>query len=642
MRLLYSSLLLAQILALTVQAQTSRSLEKEQAIWAQLHLVAPGAVEGFKQATELLDKQDYQQASNLYQQVVDAAPQFDPALRRLGFCLISLGDVENGVKLLEKAVQINHSAENLSSLAQHLAFPGKGTEPTREVRERALGLALEADQKNRNEDFSYPALVAELALRLDRKKEFREATLRLVLQYPDEMVTHYFSAIRAAIDEEWTAAEDEIKKAEQLGLAPEVVKEFLDSGIHSRATVWRYAHHTLYLVAAWCGGLLLLFILGKTLSTLTLRSIERKADPNATVTSREQVLRRTYGKLINLAGLYYYVSLPIVILLVVALAGSVIYGFLMLGRIPVKLTVMLVIGTLVTVFRMIESLFIKVKAEDPGRSLTRDEAPGVWTLTEQVASDVGTRPIDEIRITPGTEFAVYERGSRREKSQDKAQRILILGTGVLNGFRENPFRAVLAHEYGHFAHRDTAGGDVAMRVNSDIMKFAQAMIQSGQAVWWNLAFHFLRLYHFLFRRIGHGASRLQEVLADRMAALKYGAESFEEGLRHVIRRSVEFEHAAHREINEAVSSGRALQNLYDLRMERESSVEEEISKALSRRTSEDDTHPGPMDRFLLVRQVRSQATLATTGMVWDLFTNREDLTNEMSGWVNRQVSRSVT
>ncbi|NJK96777.1 MAG: hypothetical protein HC905_19330 [Bacteroidales bacterium] len=45
-----------------------------------------------------------------------------------------------------------------------------------------------------------------------------------------------------------------------------------------------------------------------------------------------------------------------------------------------------------------------------------------------------TRPIDEIRITPTTDLAVYERGSRKEKYNDQAQRILILGIGVFKRF----------------------------------------------------------------------------------------------------------------------------------------------------------------------------------------------------------------
>jgi len=63
----------------------------------------------------------------------------------------------------------------------------------------------------------------------------------------------------------------------------------------------------------------------------------------------------------------------------------------------------------------------------------------------------------------------------------------------------------------------------------------------------NAAFHFPRVYNFIFRRISHGATRLQEILADRVAAQIYGAPAFEGGLRHVIRRSLEFEAAARTE-----------------------------------------------------------------------------------------------
>jgi hypothetical protein len=230
--------------------------------------------------------------------------------------------------------------------------------------------------------------------------------------------------------------------------------------------------------------------------------------------------------------------------LIIIVAASITYAFVMAGRIPIKLVAVLAIGALVTIYTMVRSLFIKVDDADPGRSLNYDEAPGLWDLTRTVAAAVNTRPVDEIRITPGTDLAVYEKGTWRERSQDKAQRILILGTGVLNDFRQNGFRAVLAHEYGHFTNRDTAGGDIAIRVNTDMMKFAYAMIANEQASWWNVAFQFLRVYHFIFRRLSHGATRLQEVLADRVAALNYGPQAFEEGLTHVVRKSVEFHHLA--------------------------------------------------------------------------------------------------
>ena len=309
----------------------------------------------------------------------------------------------------------------------------------------------------------------------------------------------------------------------------------------------------------------------------------------------------------------------------------------MLGRIPIKLVLIIGIGALLTVFQMLRSLLIKIDNEDPGRSLSEEEAPGLWDLTRKVAESVGTRPVDEIRITPGTDLAVYEKGNYRERSQDKARRILILGVGVLNDFEQTGFRAVLAHEYGHFSHRDTAGGDIALRVNADMMKFANAMIVSGQAVWWNIAFQFLRVYHFLFRRISHGATRLQEVLADRVAASKFGAGAFEQGLTHVVRKSVEFNFVAMKEINESSDSRRALQNLYELRVVGNPDLEEEIESSLNRETSEDDTHPSPRDRFRFTSRIVVATEEPISGVVWELFRDRDALTNEMTSQIQSEL-----
>ena len=258
-------------------------------------------------------------------------------------------------------------------------------------------------------------------------------------------------------------------------------------------------------------------------------------------------------------------------------------------------------------------------------------------MTREVARAVGTRPVDEIRITPATEMAVYERGSFRERAQDRGHRVLVLGIANLNGFELNAFRAVLAHEYGHFRHRDTAGGDVALRVNNDILKFALALAHSGQAVWYNLAFQFLRVYHFIFRRISHGATRLQEVMADRVAAINYSPQAFEEGLRHVIRRQIEFEDVAHWEINDAIKSRRALQNLYELPVSNEICIEEKLNEAIVRQTSEDDTHPAPAERFRLASRVTFTGELPPSRMVWELFADRAALTDEMSALINRLV-----
>ena len=57
------------------------------------------------------------------------------------------------------------------------------------------------------------------------------------------------------------------------------------------------------------------------------------------------------------------------------------------------------------------------------------------------------------------------------KVRDKAKRVLILGTQAIDKMDQAAFRAVLAHEYGHFQNRDTAGGDISMRVNASMNAF---------------------------------------------------------------------------------------------------------------------------------------------------------------------------
>jgi Zn-dependent protease with chaperone function len=261
----------------------------------------------------------------------------------------------------------------------------------------------------------------------------------------------------------------------------------------------------------------------------------------------------------------------------------------------------------------------------------------LWSFVRDVARTIATRPIDEIRVTPGTEMAVYEKGSLKERLRDRGRRVLILGVGTLNGFKQDSFRAVLAHEYGHLSNRDTAGGDVALRVNSDMRKFAEAMIRTNQAVWWNIAFWFLRIYHFIFRRISYGATRLQEVLADRVAVRAYGAAAFEDGLRHVVRRQIEFEDIAYWEITEAVRAHRSISNIYDMSARAENNIEKKIAEAITKASSEEETHPSPADRFRYAKRIATTHRQSSQGMVWDLFSDKESLTREMSALIDKHV-----
>ena len=96
-------------------------------------------------------------------------------------------------------------------------------------------------------------------------------------------------------------------------------------------------------------------------------------------------------------------------------------------------------------------------------------------------------------------------------------------------------------------------------------------------------------------------------------------------------------HLATKEIEACVAVRRTMQNLYELRCEENSNLQEQIEKSLTRVTNEDDTHPSPTDRFRLTRKITGANESPATGMVWDRFQNREALTNETTSLIQGEV-----
>lgn len=629
-----SLLIIILIISVRVQAQsTVRDRQKEEVIEAQLGAIDSTMVQTFKDATIAMDNQKHELADSLYSIVYTKAPNFDVLLRRLGNLKVFLGKTNEGLALCEKSVEINRSAYNLSALANSYLIQD---DPTNDV--KAQSLLKETIKLPDGDDLDILAAYVQASFRLNDIVSAKEGVDLMKSKYPDEMLTYYFNSILLASEEKWKDAKKEILKAREKGLPQEDVDRFLDLGINSEINKINGMIYLGVIVGFWAFGLLFLFLVGKLFSKLTLNAIEKKR-LDTSLAKPGGWLRSGYKILINAGGFYYYISLPIVLILVIILTLGIIYLFLIAGTIPIKLIIVLVIAAGASIYGMVRSLMVKVDYTDPGRELKVEEAPALYELTKEVAQIMGTRPIDEIRITPLNDLAVYEKGTWREKMNDKGKRILILGTSVLNDFKKEDFKAVLAHEYGHFTHRDTAGGEVALRVQNDMTKYFIALYNAGQNTVWNVAFHFLRLYNFIFRRISHGATRLQEVLADKVAAETFGASSFVNGLTHVIKREIEFNKYANIEIEEAVNLKRPLNNLYEIKGIHDEEIEDELYKALTSKTTEDDTHPSPADRFRYIEGIKSTNTTNDDSLVTDLFQNWKSLTDEMTNTIDSKVDR---
>jgi hypothetical protein len=267
-------------------------------------------------------------------------------------------------------------------------------------------------------------------------------------------------------------------------------------------------------------------------------------------------------------------------------------------------------------------------------------------VLEEVAMKIGTRPVDNVYLTPGTDVAVYERGSLLREIRGTRERCLILGAGVLPGFRIRAFKAVLGHEYGHFSNRDTAGGRFALAVRNSLLKTGYNLARGGAAAWYNPAWLFVNGFYRIFLRISQGASRLQEALADRWAAIAYGAASFEEGLRHVIGESVRFDAHVGATLKEVVEEKRALANLYEFDPKGGTdpeSIEKAIRESLEREPSAYDSHPAPAERFRWVSAIGAKGVAPSVDdeqEVWTLFNNRPALERAMTAEVRKNVAAS--
>jgi tetratricopeptide (TPR) repeat protein len=264
-----------------------RDMVKEKAILDRLEEVSPKAVEDFESGTAALDSDDYSSGIKYYQSVINLAPHFTPAMRRLGLCLVLSDRSKEGLQYLEQAVKEERSPENLYALADALAHRGPTVEPSSADRSRALSLASEA-LRSYPDNPDYLVLVADIASDAGACDVFADTTATLVNKHPEVMETHFFNAMRAANAEDWSTADSEIHTAGKMGLPAVTVNEFMNNEVYSKAPlrrylavlgrfsgatgnegrsklppVQRYGLYALGVVAMCVLGLVLLFALGK-------------------------------------------------------------------------------------------------------------------------------------------------------------------------------------------------------------------------------------------------------------------------------------------------------------------------------------------------------------------------------------------
>jgi len=617
----------------------------EAALVADLHKRSPESVDAWNRANAARDAKKMDAAIAAYDEVIAKAPDFSAAHRRKAGALRVVGRRADAIGEARKALDLEKVAPNYSTLALALMQPPAQFDDQSEAEDLAQkAIALEP-----NDDIAW---VVRALLAVNRNDAVRLSTAAAKLRAiaPDEVATHVWSAMAFASAGDFDAADAELDRASALGADPAQIRQLRGDIDSARPFPWRAVGKGFSIgVVAWGAFFLLLWLAGSLLSKSTLRAIDHDMrHPSKDLDSHaSKGLRSLYRRVIALTSFFYFASLPLLVVVTIAATGGVMVAFVAMGWVPLKLMVILAIVGVATLWAIVKSVVAIFRTRDdaePGIEVDFRAEPKIEAMLARVADRVGTRPVDRVYLQIGTSLAVFERGSSFAAMRGGGTRCLLLGVALLDGMTVGELEAVVAHEYGHFRNEDTAGGTLALAVRRSVHEMIHQLVQSRAATIYNPAFWFLRAFLVAFNTISQGASRLQEVLADRVAVLTYGSAVFEKGLSHVIRREAEWHAHVDATIQEVVDNKLALSNLYAFKPKNlDRKAMRKAAKALLEREQDPyDSHPSPRDRIAYARALDAEGTSdGGEESAWSLLSSRKKIERRLTREARKNVERNT-
>jgi heat shock protein HtpX len=176
-----------------------------------------------------------------------------------------------------------------------------------------------------------------------------------------------------------------------------------------------------------------------------------------------------------------------------------------------------------------------------GPLLSRDEQPRLFAEIEQIAGAFREPMPSAVYLTPEVNAWVGQRGGVTGVG---SHRVMGLGLPLMQVLNITQFRAVVAHEFGHFYEGDTRLGPWVYVARSAMVRTLENLGSNSTFVQIISRFGLARLVHTivlailiaywkLFMRITQFVSRKQEYRADELACAVAGAAALSDGLQTV-------------------------------------------------------------------------------------------------------------
>lgn len=159
----------------------------------------------------------------------------------------------------------------------------------------------------------------------------------------------------------------------------------------------------------------------------------------------------------------------------------------------------------------------------PGPRLNPAEHPKLFEQIKTIAQTINQAAPKEVYLVAGANAWVAERGGLMGIG---SRRVMGIGMPLLQTLSVTEFRAVLAHEFGHYY-----GGDT--KLTPWIYKTRIAIARTLQSLGDGLIHIVFKSYGKLFLRITQAISRYQEYVADEVAARIESSQALSSGLRKI-------------------------------------------------------------------------------------------------------------
>jgi Zn-dependent protease with chaperone function len=230
----------------------------------------------------------------------------------------------------------------------------------------------------------------------------------------------------------------------------------------------------------------------------------------------------------------------------------------------------------------------------PGPRMTPENSPDLFRQVNDIANRVKQKLPDEVYLIAEVNAFVVERGGLMGIG---SRRIMGIGLPLLQTLTIPQFRAVIAHEFGHFYGGDTKLAPLVYNTRQTIIRTIKGL---GERSWLQILF---RLYGMMFLRITQTIARHQELVADGLAMQIVGTRPFVESLRTIHGVAPAFKAFLQNEVAPAVQAGYrpALTEGFSLFL-CDSAVDEMIRQSLGQemeisQTDPLDTHPSLKERI---------------------------------------------